>query len=183
MVGFGGHLKRLKVTCPLPLGQVTATLGAQREKEVVWDGIRKVIWKKNFDEMEIIGNKQFRVAVPIEADPEFKAMVFAAGITHSLGNSSIDYTLKRHGEKYLKSFDPDNTCPPGCAKELFLFIRNNAVDIADALSSVELASDSVEGMVVAVNLLIRLQATFSRGSSVVFERFEYRVRSRNSTGT
>ena len=59
-----------------------------------WDGVRKIIWAKNFDEMEIIGTLHFSVAVPIDADPEFKAMVLAAGVAHSGGNSAIDYTYR-----------------------------------------------------------------------------------------
>lgn len=46
-----------------------------------WDGTRKIIWAKHLDEMEIIGTNVFSVGVPVEEDPEFKASVFAAGVT------------------------------------------------------------------------------------------------------
>jgi hypothetical protein len=38
-----------------------------------WDGTRKIIWAKRLDEMEVIGSDMFSVAVPVDADPEFKA--------------------------------------------------------------------------------------------------------------
>ena len=125
-----------------------------------WDGIRQIICVKNFDEMEIIGTMHFSVAVPIEADPEFKAMVLAAGVTHSGGNKSIDYTFRRYGDKFLKRFDPDRTCPHGCIKELLLILRKRGVNIAKILSSIEIAETNKHGMVSAANALIRLQATF-----------------------
>lgn len=125
-----------------------------------WDGTRHIIWSKNFDEMEIIGTIHFSVAVPIEADPEFKAMVLAAGVTHSGGNKSIDYTFKRYGDEFIKRFDPDITCPQGCVKELLLNIREHALNIGSFLSSIEINDASKCGIAPAANALIRLQATF-----------------------
>src|SRR5688500_9778622 len=97
---------------------------------MAWDGVRRIIWAKHFDEMEIIGNHHFSIGVPIKADPEFKAMLFAAGITHIDGNKSIDYIYKRNREDYLKAFDDDVRCPAGGVKELALHIG----EIADSYS-------------------------------------------------
>jgi len=125
-----------------------------------WNGVRRVIWPKHFDEMEIIGTMHFSVAVPIEADPEFKAMILAAGVTHSDGNHSIDYTYNRYKDDFIERFDPDKTCPEGSVKECLLNIRNNAVEIAETLSKLETLNKSNVGLSVAANTLIRLQATF-----------------------
>lgn len=125
-----------------------------------WDGVRKIIWAKNFDEMEIIGTMHFSVAVPIDADPEFKAMVLAAGVAHSGGNSAIDYTYRRYREEFLDRFDPTKTCPPGCIKELLLKVRDRAVGIAKSLSELSISEGSPFGVLSGANALIRLQATF-----------------------
>jgi len=110
--------------------------------------------------MEIIGTQHFSVAVPIKADPEFKAMIMAAGITHSAGNISIDYTLKRYRDEFLERFDSSRTCPPGCIKELLLIIRGHAVELAGNLSAIDTPPNPKPGLVAAMNALIRLQSTF-----------------------
>lgn len=125
-----------------------------------WNGVRKIIWAKNFDEMEIIGTLHFSVAVPIEADPEFKAMVLAAGVAHSGGNKSIDYTLRRYRDEFLDRFDPDKTCPAGSVKELLLKIQKSAVSIADSLSRLVIPQPSPFGLIAGANAAIHLQATF-----------------------
>jgi hypothetical protein len=125
-----------------------------------WDGTRKIIWDKNFDEMEIIGTIHFSVAVPIDADPEFKSMILAAGVTHSFGNKSIDHIYRQYRNDFIERFDPEKTCPPGCIKELLLKIRQRALDTAETLSTVKFPKGSAFGLLAAANTLIRLQATF-----------------------
>ncbi len=125
-----------------------------------WNGVRKTIWAKNFDEMEIIGTIHFSVAVPIEADPEFKAMVLAAGVAHSGGNKSIDYVYHRYSDVFLDRFDPDKTCPAGCIKELLLKIRITAVRISEQLSELKIPQELPFGAASGANALIRLRATF-----------------------
>jgi len=110
--------------------------------------------------MEIIGTMHFSVAVPIEADPEFKAMVLAAGVTHSNGNKSIDYTYRRYRDQFLERFSPDKTCPTGCIKELLLKVRERAVGIAKQLTELDIPEGSAFGLLSGANALIRLQATF-----------------------
>lgn len=119
-----------------------------------WNGIRKTIWAKNFDEMEIIGTMHFSVAVPIEADPEFKAMVLAAGVAHSGGNKSIDYIYRQYNDIFLDRFDPDKTCPEGCIKELLLKIRIRAVNISEQLSESKIPQDLPFGQASGANALI-----------------------------
>lgn len=127
---------------------------------MAWDGVRRIIWAKNFDEMEIIGTMHFSVAVPIEADPEFKAMVLAAGVAHSGGNKSIDYTYRQYRDEFLERFSPDRTCPAGCTKELLLKVRKRAVGIAKQLTELDIPEGSPFGLLSGANALIRLQATF-----------------------
>lgn len=125
-----------------------------------WDGIRRIIWAKHFDEMEIIGNDHFSIGVPIKADPEFKAMLFAAAITHIDGNRSIDYIYRRYGKEYLEAFDDDKRCPSGSLKDLILHVGKTAEGFARHLSAGHFAVQQPSGTVYAVNVLIRMQSTF-----------------------
>jgi hypothetical protein len=125
-----------------------------------WDGVRRIIWAKHFDEMEIIGNHHFSIGVPIKADPEFKAMLFAAGITHIDGNISIDHIYKRHREEYLSAFDDDLRCPPGSLKELTLHIGEIADSHSKLLSTGRFTSPPTSGQAYAANVLIRMRSTF-----------------------
>lgn len=125
-----------------------------------WDGVRRIIWAKNFDEMEIIGNRHFSIGVPIKADPEFKAMLFAAAITHADGNKSIDYIYRRYGAEYLEAFDDDVRCPPGGMNDLVLDIGETAESFSKHLSISKFVSKPTSGTVQAANLLIRMRSTF-----------------------
>lgn len=132
-----------------------------------WDGVRRIIWAKHFDEMEIIGNDHFSIGVPIKADPEFKAMLFAAAITHIDGNKSIDYIYRRYGKEYLEAFDDDKRCPSGSLKDLILHVGKTAEGFAKRLSSGTFTSQQPTGCVHAVNVLIRMQSTFHAISQLV----------------
>lgn len=132
-----------------------------------WDGVRRIIWAKHFDEMEIIGNDHFSIGVPIRADPEFKAMLFAAAITHIDGNKSVDYIYRRHGKEYLEAFDDDKRCPSGSLKELILHIGKTAERFSKCLSSGAFTSQQPTGSVHAVNVLIRVQSTFHAVSQLI----------------
>lgn len=125
-----------------------------------WDGVRRIIWAKHFDEMEIIGNRHFSIGVPIRADPEFKAMLFAAGITHIDGNKSIDYIYKRNREDYLSAFDDDVRCPAGSLKELTLHIGETADSYSKLLSAGRFTPKPSTGQAYAANVLIRMRSTF-----------------------
>lgn len=125
-----------------------------------WNGVRRIIWSKHFDEMEVIGNRHFSVGVPIKSDPEFKAMMFAAGITHVDGNKSIDYIYKRHREEYLSAFDDDLRCPTGSLKELTLHVGDIAGSYSNLLSTGRFSSEPRSGQVYAANVLIRMRSTF-----------------------
>jgi hypothetical protein len=55
-----------------------------------WDGVRSILGKSELDELEVHHSRLFSVGVPIRADPEFKAFVFAAAAAHAFGNKWID---------------------------------------------------------------------------------------------
>lgn len=123
-----------------------------------WDGTRKIIWAKQLDEMEVIGTNMFSVAVPVEADPEFKAYVFAAGVTHSMGNRSVDGQLRHHREEWIRRFLPE-PLQPGSQALLMKELRERALSRVDDLCKMRLA-DEAAGAVAAANALIRLASTF-----------------------
>lgn len=133
-----------------------------------WDGVRRIIWTKHFDEMEIIGNLHFSIGVPIKADPEFKAMLFAAGITHIAGNKSIDYIYKNNREEYLSVFDDDVRCPAGSLKELALHIGEIADSYSRLLSTGRFTPKLTLGQAYAANALIRMRSTFHAINQLVF---------------
>ena len=122
-----------------------------------WDGTRRIIWAKNLDDMELIGTNMFTVGVPVEADPEFKAYVFAAGVTHSMGNRSIDGQLRRHREKWIRRFLP-HPFQPGSQELLMQQVRAQAMRRVHELSNIKLPQ--LSGLVAAANALIRLPSTF-----------------------
>ena len=69
----------------------------------------------------------FSVGVPVGADPEFKAYVFAAGVTHSMGNSSVDAQLRRNRGKWIDSFHPEQSKAGSAEREIVTDeIRNEA---------------------------------------------------------
>jgi len=139
-----------------------------------WDGIRRIIWAKELDEMERIGNRHFTVAVPIEADAEFKAMIYAAGVTHSCGNKSIDYIYKRYGGKWREAFSRDRS---GGIEELRLTLRTCAVRRADAISALHLPDALPVGYFFAANALIRLHATFQASLQLINAGFAFEAES------
>lgn len=122
------------------------------------DVVRKIIWRKDLDEMEVIGTRMFSVGVPIEADPEFKAYVFAAGVTHSMGNSSVDAQLRRNRGKWIDSFRPEQS-KLGSAEQLMKIVRTRALMRVHELTALDLSGAS-SGAAAAANVLIRLASTF-----------------------
>jgi hypothetical protein len=105
------------------------------------DVVRKIIWHKDLDEMEVIGTRMFSVGVPIEADPEFKAYVFAAGVTHSMGNSSVDAQLRRNRRKWIDSLHPEQS-KLGSAEQLMRIVRTRALMRVHELTALDLSGAS-----------------------------------------
>jgi hypothetical protein len=132
-----------------------------------WDGMRRVIWSKDLDDMQVIGTDMFSVGVPVDADPEFKAYVFAAGVTHSLGNVSIDHLLRRNYDKWIRRHSDDLLFSKGSLSALLRDIRSLVDRRCDALSSCSLGPSAPTGKVAAANALIRLASTFRAAVQLV----------------
>ncbi|MDP2285472.1 MAG: hypothetical protein Q8L06_15140, partial [Pseudohongiella sp.] len=85
------------------------------------------LFRKSFEkpandlyEMELIGDHQMRIGVPIDAPEELKRRVLAAMKSYQARLKSVDYTLKRYGE-YWKYPDPSE-------EESFLLYTLRALD-------------------------------------------------------
>jgi hypothetical protein len=93
----------------------------------------------------------------VEADPEFKAYVFAAGVAHSMGDRSIDGQLRRHREKWIRRFLPQ-PLQPGSQELLMHELRKGAMRRIHEMGNIKLPESS--GLVAAANVLMRLASTF-----------------------
>lgn len=129
-----------------------------------WDGVRRVIWQTPLDEMEIIGNRFFSVAVPTRADAEFKAYVYAAGVTHSMGNVCIDPILRRNRSEWIRRFA--RGADDGSTARLLDGVRDAALKSIDHICSLDLTAAQC-GAASAANVLIRLATTFRGASQLV----------------
>lgn len=138
-----------------------------------WDGSRRIIWATDLDDMEVIGTRMFSVGVPVDADPEFKAYVFAAGVTHSMGNNSIDYQLKRNYENWIQRHSPAALLKKGSLNALLRDTRDLVDARCRAISALSLAPPTTEAMYVAANALIRLESTFRAAVQLVRLRFPF----------
>lgn len=123
--------------------------------------------------MEIIGTRMFSIWVPVEADPEFKAYVFAAGVTHAMGNQSVDYQLKRNRDEWIRRHLPANLRQPETIAALLPEVRNLVDSRCSELSSLSLSSDPVVGRIIAANTLIRLESTFRAAAQLIRLRFPF----------
>jgi len=138
-----------------------------------WDGSRTIIWAKDLDDMEVIGTRMFSVGVPVDADPEFKTYVFAAGVTHSLGNNSIDYQLKRNYANWIRDHSPEALLKKGSLNALLRDVRDLADTRCAAMSELRLGTSPSDAMRIAANALIRLQSTFRAAVQLVRLRFPF----------
>lgn len=138
-----------------------------------WDGSRTIIWAKDLDDMEVIGTRMFSVGVPVDADPEFKTYVFAAGVTHSLGNNSVDYQLKRNYANWIRDHSPEALLKKGSLNALLRDVRDLVDTRCAAMSELSLGASPSEAMCVAANALIRLQSTFRAAVQLLRLRFPF----------
>jgi hypothetical protein len=113
------------------------------------------------------GTGMFSVGVPVDSDPEFKTYVFAVGVTHSMGNQSIDYQLRRNYEEWLRRHLPSQLLAAGSTSRLLHEVKTIARARCLELSSLDLPVDAVEGLDVAANALIRLESTFRAAVQLV----------------
>jgi hypothetical protein len=124
------------------------------------------------DEMELIGNKLFTVAVPIDSDIEFKTYILAAGTTYAYGQKSIDNVLRRHVDQWIKNFSGSDHTTTLRSAHLRQFVNDTASARCLALSKLNL-SDETAGRVAAANALIRLESTFRAASQLIWLGFPF----------
>jgi hypothetical protein len=131
------------------------------------DRTRNVIPNEHLDDMELIGNQMFTVAVPAGADPEFKAYIFAAGATHACGNRSIDNTLRHHCDKWTREFQQRGEADAIGLLGLRRAIAQQASTRCVEISNLDLGENALHGAISAANVLIRLESTFRAASQLV----------------
>lgn len=129
------------------------------------EGMRRVIGQKRLDELELIGNHLFTVGVPVTADPEFKAYVFAAALTHSWNNVSVDNVLRRHRDRLIQNFSPPKD-PLTSASSILQDVVGAAISRVNELVHLKLDSACI-GLEFAINHLIRLESTFRGASQLI----------------
>jgi len=132
-----------------------------------WDGNRLIGLRSDLDELELIGNNLFTVGVPVDADPEFKAYVFAAGATHSSGNRSVDNMLRRHCDSWVKRFEDERSSDVRGVQSLRKVILEKASGRSMALAALDLNGNVNYGVRAAANAQIRLESTFRAALQLV----------------
>jgi len=125
-----------------------------------WDGIRWTNLGGDLDDMEVIGNTLFQVGVHVDSDPEFKAYILAAGVTHSRGNRSVDNVLRRHLDEWVRRFEREGAEAELGTEGLYRRISAEASRRCEAISKLDLRDCLVPGTVAAANAQIRLRSTF-----------------------
>lgn len=130
-------------------------------------GKRTVIPGRDLDEMELIGNRTFTVAVPVGADPEFKAYIMAAGATHAMGNRSIDNVLKRHCNSWTRYFEEQGTANGKGLAGLRWIIVQMAISRCIEISDLNIGDNGGAGRSAAAKALIRLESTFRASSQLI----------------
>ena len=131
-----------------------------------WDGSRNILGPSDLDEMEVLSSHLFSVGVPVRADPEFKAFVFAAAAAHSLGNRTVDSHLRRKRDALIESFAAPPATRRGRLAALLGDVRECAEHRIAQLSNACL-EDAAVGLRTAANTLIRLESTFRAASQLI----------------
>lgn len=109
------------------------------------------------DDLQLIGDWNFVVGVPRHFPAEFKKYVFAGAKAAWLGNKSIDYTLKRHGDKW--NFEESSTPGMRFASYIADAIKQHASASVTRLKAIG-PGDETNGRFAAWAALARLIVTF-----------------------
>lgn len=125
-----------------------------------WKGMRRTNLHGDFHEMEIISGQLFSVAVHVDSDPEFRAYILAAGTAHAQGNETIDNTLRRHKNEWIRKFEEEETLKPGGVGALYQNIASEVSQRCKAISALDLRTASTSGAIASANTQIRLASTF-----------------------
>lgn len=111
----------------------------------------------DLEDLQLIGDSLFVVGVPIDMPDEFKVRVFAAAKSYTMGNKSIDYTLKQYGQRW--SFEKDETDSDGAVVSLCRLVRASATDTISYLMSIQGKPD-LPNVFACTAAIFRLRNTF-----------------------
>jgi hypothetical protein len=67
--------------------------------------IRVITSSRDLDDYDILSTMTMSVAVPHRTTESFRKIIWAAMATYGLGNSSVDYVMKRYGPQWDKTGD------------------------------------------------------------------------------
>lgn len=109
-------------------------------------------------DIEFLRDTLFIVGVPAKFPLKFKKMVFAAGKAFTLGNKSIDYTLKRYGENW--KFSSQKSEHISLFNEIVDFVRTTTKEEIKRFSLISNKADH-HGLFAAGSALLRLETSFS----------------------
>jgi hypothetical protein len=138
-----------------------------------WDWTGLWFPENDLDDMEVIGNRLFRAAVPVESDAEFKAYIFAAGATHSCGIRSVDNLLRRHGDLWTRRFEQKQSSGKKNIALLRREVMRQVMARCEAISKLNLRKAATEGTITGANAQIRLESTFRAASQLLALGFAF----------
>jgi hypothetical protein len=124
-------------------------------------------------EMELIGDHQTMVGIPVDSPEELKRRIFAAIKSYHLRLASVDYTLKHYGTNW-RFPHPDQ-------EQEFLLntlrtIERRVQYIINLLTSGEQRPE-IMGLLAAEAALIRLNATFRSASILIMQGYPFEAAS------
>jgi len=129
---------------------------------------RLITSSHDLDDYDIISTNLMSVAVPHRTNEGFRKMIWAAMVTYSLGNNSVDHVMKRYkflwARRQNKSFQSD-------VRVISLRETCDAVrEIADQLEKVKSTS---LGKICAKSALCRLEASFKAAYGLVRRHYVF----------
>jgi hypothetical protein len=122
------------------------------------------------EDVDLLGDPQFRVGVARQAPLEFRKRVFAAAKSYTLGFSSVDYVYKRYSE-YWGELSSDSWRPSA----LISIASSIKSHVRSALERVRAIPDKPDhpGLFTAGVALYRLQFTFRAAILTTHNAFHY----------
>jgi hypothetical protein len=111
----------------------------------------------DLEDLQLIGDPLFIVGVPIDMPEEFKLRVFAAAKSYTMGNKSVDYTLKSYGHQW--SFEQDETASDATIVSLCRLVRASVTGTISYLMSIQGKPD-LPNVFACTAAIFRLTNTF-----------------------
>lgn len=111
--------------------------------------------RMEMEDLNLIGDHQFTIGVPSNANEDFKRKVFAAAKSYYLGIKSTDYTLKKYGDLWDFNESIEITIVNNMVKD----IKSLIIDCLNYVMGIDNKPD-VPNLYFSGAALIRLQNTF-----------------------